>query len=62
MADDNVLFTNSTKLYRALQDKEIQFEMMNYPGSKHGIRGKHLRTHLFTTITRFFDRNLKEAR
>ena len=59
MADDNVLFTNSTKLYKALQDKGVSFEMMDYPGSKHGITGKETRTHLYNTITAFFDRNLK---
>lgn len=61
MADDNVLYTNSTKLYRALQDKTIPFDMMNYPGSKHGIRGKELRTHLYGTMTRFLDGNLKKT-
>lgn len=32
MADDNVLFTHSTKLYKQLQDNAQAFEMMNYPG------------------------------
>lgn len=59
MADDNVLFTNSTKLYKSLQDSGIQFNMMNYPGSKHSIRGKETRTHLFSTIARFLEDNLK---
>ena len=59
MADDNVLFTNSTKLYKVLQDNDIRFEMMNYPGSKHGLRGKKVGTHYFKTMTRFFDRTLK---
>jgi len=59
MADDNVQYTNSTKLYKMLQDKNISFDMMNYPGSKHGIRGKELRTHLYGTMTRFLDRHLK---
>ena len=61
MADDNVLFTNSTKLYKVLQDKHIPFEMMNYPGSKHSIHGKDVRIHLFETITRFFEENLGKA-
>jgi dipeptidyl-peptidase-4 len=34
MADDNVLFLNSTKLFKTLQDKVIPFEMMTYPGGK----------------------------
>jgi dipeptidyl-peptidase 4 len=58
MADDNVLFTNSTKIYKALQDGVLPFEMMAYPGSKHGINGKLRQTHLFKTVTDFFERSL----
>lgn len=32
MADDNVLFTHSTMLYKHLQDLAIPFETMDYPG------------------------------
>ncbi len=60
MADDNVLFSNSTRLFKELQDRVIPFEMMTYPGKKHSITGKATRTHLFETITRFMDRNLKK--
>jgi len=59
MADDNVLFTNSTRLFKELQDNMIPFEMMTYPGKKHSITGKATRTHLFETVTRFMDRHLK---
>ncbi|NQZ08758.1 MAG: S9 family peptidase [Algicola sp.] len=59
MADDNVLFTNSTKLFKQLQDQGLPFEMMTYPGSKHSMRGKKVGVHLDNTITQFFDRNLK---
>lgn len=55
MADDNVLFTNSTKLYKHLQDLAIPFESMDYPGKKHSIRGKKTGIHLYKTITNFFD-------
>jgi dipeptidyl-peptidase-4 len=58
MADDNVLFTHSTKLYKHLQDLALPFEVMDYPGKKHSIRGKNTQIHLFNTITNFFDRNL----
>ncbi|MCB1644430.1 MAG: S9 family peptidase [Pseudomonadales bacterium] len=58
MADDNVLFTNSTKLYKVLQDQNIQFEIMNYPGAKHGIAGKKVNLHRYTLMDNFFDRNL----
>ncbi len=39
MADDNVLFTNSTKLMAALQQHDVQFRLMTYPGGKHGLAG-----------------------
>lgn len=61
MADDNVLFTNSTKLYQALQERILPFQMMTYPGSKHSIWGDKIRVHLFQAITEFFDRELKEG-
>mgnify|MGYP000011671494 FL=1 len=57
MADDNVLFTHATKLFKQLQDQEKQFEMMTYPGSKHSLRGKSVQTHLHQTITSFFNRH-----
>ena len=57
MADDNVLFTHATKLFKQLQDSEKQFEMMTYPGSKHSLRGKQVQTHLHQTITNFFNRH-----
>lgn len=59
MADDNVLFTHATMLYKHLQDKAIPFESMDYPGKKHSIRGKNTGIHLYHTITNFFDRNLQ---
>lgn len=59
MADDNVLFTNSTKLFKALQDANKPFDMMNYPGSKHSIWGQKTRTHVFNTITDYFEGHLK---
>ncbi|WP_371188513.1 DPP IV N-terminal domain-containing protein [Thalassotalea maritima] len=59
MADDNVLFTNSTKLIKAMQDANKQFELMTYPGSKHSMRGKKVKTHLNHAILDFFNRRLK---
>lgn len=59
MADDNVLFTHSTKLYKQLQDKGLLFDMLNYPGSKHSMFGQPVQTHLYKSITQFFDRHLK---
>ncbi|MCD9027274.1 S9 family peptidase [Luteimonas sp. BDR2-5] len=40
MADDNVLFTNSTQLMSQLQQAGTPFELMTYPGAKHGLRGR----------------------
>jgi dipeptidyl-peptidase 4 len=37
MADDNVLFTHSTRLFSVLQKLNKPFDAMTYPGSKHGL-------------------------
>lgn len=58
MADDNVLFTNATKLFKHLQDLGKEFDVMTYPGSKHSMRGKKVGLHLSKTIVRYFDKNL----
>jgi dipeptidyl-peptidase-4 len=55
MADDNVLFTHSTKLYQYLQDRNIPFTAMDYPGKKHRFAGKTTNMHRVGTIQRFFD-------
>lgn len=57
MADDNVLFTHSTKLYKHLQDANIPFMMMDYPGKKHRFSGKTTSMHRVSTIRRFFDQS-----
>ncbi|MFK7830269.1 MAG: S9 family peptidase [Congregibacter sp.] len=59
MADDNVLFTHSTRLMKALQDARIPFELMTYPGKKHSMRGEATRVHLNKQIAAFFDRHLR---
>ncbi len=59
MADDNVLFTNSTKLMSALQQKGIPFELMTYPGGKHGISLPWMKKHAYNNIVDFFERKLK---
>ncbi len=59
MADDNVLFTHATKLYKHLQDNAKLFHVMDYPGKKHSIRGKNTQIHMFKTITHHFDTYLK---
>lgn len=61
MADDNVLFVNSTRLMSELQNRGIQFELMTYPGAKHGLSTPQMKKHVFTAIQQFFDRNVKNA-
>ncbi|MBN7137264.1 peptidase S9 [Lysobacter enzymogenes] len=58
MADDNVLFTNSTVLMSALQQRGRPFELMTYPGAKHGLRGRD-NLHRLRLTEDFFDRCLK---
>jgi dipeptidyl-peptidase 4 len=58
MADDNVLFTHSTKLFRALQSRTLPFEMMTYPGSKHALQERDVSIHRFNLLLDFFGRHL----
>lgn len=60
MADDNVLFENSTRVYKALQDEGKLFQMIDYPGSKHSMRGEKVRTHLYRSLADFLDKQLKQ--
>jgi dipeptidyl-peptidase-4 len=59
MADDNVLFLHSTKLFRQLQDLGKPFDVMVYPGAKHGLIRQHDGRHAYAAIKRFFDDGLK---
>ncbi|MCV6615668.1 MAG: S9 family peptidase [Cellvibrionaceae bacterium] len=54
MADDNVLFSHSTKLMAELQKTGVPFRLMTYPGEKHGITGKGQRSHVFNEIGNYF--------
>ncbi len=58
MADDNVLFSNSTKLMSTLQKRATPFDLMTYPGAKHGLRGADL-LHRYRLTEAFFARCLK---
>jgi dipeptidyl-peptidase-4 len=63
MADDNVLFTHSTALFKKLQDLNKPFEVMPYPGSKHGLlRQAGTGPHAYETVKKFFDDRLAERR
>jgi len=61
MADDNVLFANSTALMKKLQDLQKPFDLMTYPGGKHGLNRQNAAgLHAHANLVRFFDRELKE--
>ncbi len=61
MADDNVTFDNSTRLMAILQQEEKLFELMTYPGQRHGIRGEALQTHQMKTRLDFLGRHLSRS-
>jgi dipeptidyl-peptidase-4 len=58
MADDNVLFTNTTRLIDALVTRNVKFELMTYPGAKHGISARASQRHVYGLIEAFFKKNL----
>ena len=58
MADDNVLFTNSTRLIDALVNRNVKFQLMTYPGAKHGISSRAGQRHVYGLIEAFFKKNL----
>ncbi|MEE4639488.1 MAG: S9 family peptidase [Wenzhouxiangella sp.] len=62
MADDNVLFTHSTMLMQKLQEERIPFDLMTYPGEKHGITGENQRVHVYEMVARFLHRELQPER
>ncbi|WP_010413851.1 DPP IV N-terminal domain-containing protein [Citromicrobium sp. JLT1363] len=55
MADDNVVFENSSELISVLQENNVAFEMMLYPGYTHRVSGENISPHLWNTIFRFLD-------
>ena len=60
MADDNVVFTNSTAFAARMQSTATPFEMMFYPGYTHRVGGPGISEHLWGTILTFLDRNVKD--
>jgi dipeptidyl-peptidase-4 len=58
MADDNVLFSNTTRLIDELVKRNVQFDLMTYPGAKHGISGRASQRHVYGLIEAFFKKNL----
>ena len=56
MADDNVVFENSSMLIAKLQGEAVPFEMMLYPGYTHRVSGPKIGVHLWETIFAFLDK------
>lgn len=59
MADDNVLFTHTSRLMHALQETGVLFDLMAYPGAKHGLAGRRTGLHRFRVIEAFLARHLE---
>ncbi|WP_443747370.1 DPP IV N-terminal domain-containing protein [Asticcacaulis solisilvae] len=59
MADDNVQFSNSTRVMLALQQKGVPFELMLYPGERHGVHGNPKNLQRYRLYLDFFTRKLK---
>ncbi len=53
MADDNVVFENSSELISVLQESNTPFEMMLYPGYTHRVSGEKIGPHVWNSIFRF---------
>jgi dipeptidyl-peptidase 4 len=58
MADDNVLFTNTTTLMSELQARGIAFDLMTYPGMRHGPANPKTKLHIYAGVEAFFKREL----
>ncbi|MEM6475703.1 MAG: DPP IV N-terminal domain-containing protein [Pseudomonadota bacterium] len=55
MADDNVVFENSSELISVLQEGNVPFEMMLYPGYTHRVSGPNISPHMWNSIFRFLE-------
>ena len=58
MADDNVVFENGTRILAKLQDLGQTFDLMLFPGQRHGIRGPKRQLSRELTELNFFEREL----
>ncbi|MDG6078366.1 S9 family peptidase [Erythrobacter litoralis] len=57
MADDNVVFENATEVIAKMQEANVSFEMMLYPGYTHRVSGENISPHRYNTVFRFLERN-----
>ncbi|WP_100261093.1 S9 family peptidase [Qipengyuania seohaensis] len=55
MADDNVVFENATELISAMQEGNVPFQMMLYPGYTHRVSGEQISPHRYNTVFRFLE-------
>ena len=58
MADDNVIFENATRVMDAMQSRSIPFDLMLYPGQRHGVRGNDRQLQQWRTYLEFLDRTI----
>lgn len=55
MADDNVVFENATEIIAVMQEANVPFEMMLYPGYTHRVAGENISPHRYNTVFRFLE-------
>ena len=55
MADDNVVFENATEIISVMQENNVPFEMMLYPGYTHRVAGPQISPHMWNSIFRFLE-------
>ena len=56
MADDNVVFENATAVIARLQEGNVPFEMMLYPGYTHRVASETISPHRYNTVFDFLER------
>jgi dipeptidyl-peptidase-4 len=57
MADDNVVLDNSTAMMARLQQLDVPFDVMLYPGQTHAAAKSGVGLHVWHTILSFLDRS-----
>ncbi len=62
MADDNVQIDNSFAVMADLQSRSVAFDLMLFPGQRHGVQGEARQLQLWRTWQAFFDRELGGGR
>ncbi|WP_435201331.1 DPP IV N-terminal domain-containing protein [Qipengyuania sp. 902] len=55
MADDNVVFENATEIISRMQEGNVPFQMMLYPGYTHRVAGEQISPHRYNTVFRFLE-------